>query len=127
MMKFLTTIILCLLSLGATGQTATSASASTGKEGRSILRLVSKPSNHKRVPSRLFMEAVYTEGSIVIHSQYDIQIAALIIENVHSGETQILSDVIIGENKAINLDCGQYLLTAERPDGGCFIGTLTVN
>lgn len=124
--KTLLMVLVCLTSLGGMAQTTSSSRTEMNKEVRSLLRLISKSSDRKRIPSNACIEIYYINGLIGTYSEINGEFQTLIIENGDTGELVFTSSMNPGEYVPVMLDEGRYVLTVELQDGRKFCGEMYI-
>lgn len=78
------------------------------------------------MPSRNYLEVVYEDGFLTLLSnsyegEFDVQ-----LYNRGNGETICNHSIMIGSGFDINLDSGEYEVTAMNSDGSIFYGIMYI-
>ncbi|WP_289772965.1 hypothetical protein [uncultured Duncaniella sp.] len=124
--KYLLAIAISLISIVGMAQTNTASHDTSTYTGRSILRLVSKGTDRKRLPSNNYIEILYTGGNIILKSGSEEILFELMFENCLTGNIEIIPSIENGESVPVELETGQYELTAKKLDGNIFYGIMVV-
>lgn len=98
-----------------------------GKSGGAVLHTVYKSHIDKRAPSRIQIGIEYSDGQIVMYSENEEECLSLEISNCNSGEAIVIPDIYSGESREVDLNCGQYNLTATNTEGTSYAGMMEVD
>jgi len=96
------------------------------KNGEGILLLVYKSSNKKRMPSRNFLEIRYDDGLLTLESETMDGSFSLEIAGDENSVYEVIPSMEIGESVSIDLELGQYSVTATDINGMQFASDMIV-
>ncbi|MDE5871536.1 MAG: hypothetical protein K2H22_06325 [Muribaculaceae bacterium] len=72
------------------------------------------------------MEIFYSDGVLSLLSDYYDGEFSLCFENCESGESHEVSSILVGESVAVELNYGEYVVTAINGDGIMLSGFMQV-
>lgn len=99
---------------------------SSSSEGSATLRIVDTKTDHKRIPSKLFIEVFYGNDELYISAPNKELIVELTITNCWSGEIIIIPNLSPEELISIHLDSGEYEVIAHQLNGYTYKGIMDV-
>ena len=85
--------------------------------GDAILTEEGKDPLRKRMPSRNYLEVIYSNGVLSLHSETYEGVFSLQFDSSRSVETYVVPFINVGESVAIELESGIYKVTAEGEGG----------
>ena len=94
--------------------------------GDAVLTEEEEDTFRKRMPSRMILQLVYEDGRVSIFSDYFVGEFSLCFESLESGESFYLPSIHVGESLPMQLECGEYDLTAVSEDGTLLYGFLQI-
>lgn len=123
--KYVIAFALSIFFIGGVAQTNDAPDDSSPNKGQTIIRNVSNKSNRKRIPSNEFIDVKYENGHILLTAEDEIPNLELSF-NSTTGGFQIIPSITTGEYVPIELEIGQYELTAKETDGKIFYGIMII-
>ena len=78
------------------------------------------------MPSRTFLEVVYTDGLLTLSSDFYEGEFSLHFEDTETGESHVVSSIYVNEIMPLLLNNGRYDVTATNIDGITLIGSLEI-
>jgi len=129
--RFKTLLLLpavCLASSfsGFSGENQPKKQETPTQKGDGILLLVYKSSNRKRMPSRNFLEIYYENGMLTLESETADGSFSLEIAGDENSVYEVIPSIETGESVSIDLELGQYSVTATDINGMQFAGEMCV-
>lgn len=94
--------------------------------GDAVLTIEEEDTFRKRMPSRMILQLVYEDGRVSIFSDFFVGKFSLYFESLESGENYYLHSVNVGESVPIQLEYGEYDLTAVSENGTVLSGFLQI-
>ncbi|MDE6650370.1 MAG: hypothetical protein K2K45_10625 [Muribaculaceae bacterium] len=94
--------------------------------GDAILTEEGKDPLRKRMPSRNYLEVIYSNGVISLLSETYEGVFSLQFDSSKSRETYAVPFINVGESAALELESGTYKVTAEGEGGIVLSGTMEV-
>lgn len=125
-LKVLMILAVCISPSVAISQTPAPASSEVGNEIRAKLRLTSRNTDGKRCPADVYVEICYINGCISVDTTIQGEVVTLTIEDVDTGESEIIYSLTQGEYVPVMLDAGCYFLSLEFSDGRIFCGDMYI-
>lgn len=95
-------------------------------QGNGVLNLQVHHPKGKRMPSINVMEVEYYDGVITLSSNYCEGEFSLSFTNTDSGESNMLPSIQVGQSVALELEYGEYEVTAVGCDGTMLAGFMQV-
>jgi len=126
-LRLLMLLVVCLTS-AATGHSEpnTVTTQSSTKKGDGILDSIRKIPQRKRMPSRNFLEIHYENGMLTLESETMDGCFSLEIAGEENSVYEVIPSMEIGESVSIDLELGQYSITATDVNGMQFAGEMCV-
>ena len=124
--KFLWMLVVFMASFPLYAESGSSQNSNPPANGSAVLRLQSKYKDIKRMPSANCMEIFYSDGVLSLLSDYYDGEFSLCFENCESGESHEVSSILVGESVAVELNYGEYVVTAINGDGIMLSGFMQV-
>ena len=101
--------------------------SSTSKSGDAVLQKEAQNPKGKRIPSRNVLELIYSDNILSLTSNYYEGEFTIRFESSETGEIVTLPSIYVGDVCIIDLDCGEYTVSAERSDGLSLSGYLEIS
>lgn len=98
----------------------------SSKSGDAVLQIKSDKPIIKRSPSKNVLEIIYSDNMLSLTSNYYEGEFTIRFESYETGETVTVPSIFVGDICDIDLDCGEYTVSAERSDGLSFTGYLEI-
>lgn len=98
----------------------------TPKTGTGILRLVSRDSGKKRLPSKNFLDLYYEDGVLTLESTTTDGEFSIDLINLATSQTEYIPAISTGESICVDLDCGIYDITAESNGSATYAGQMEI-
>ena len=95
--------------------------------GGALLDLLAKDPKTKRVPSRNYLEIVYSYGMLTLSSNVYEGEFSFCFDNIETGESVIVPSIYVGESINIELPYGVYNVIATGSDSLSFYGCLEIS
>lgn len=99
----------------------------SSKSGDAVLQIKSDKPIIKRSPSKNVLEIIYSDNMLSLTSNYYEGEFTIRFESYETGETVTVPSIFVGDICDIDLDCGEYTVSAERSDGLSFSGYLEIS
>lgn len=128
-MKFFSKILLMLfVAVASTSAFADSnQNSSSAGNGTTILKQKYKDPDIKRMPSKYYLELVYLDGMLSLESNYYEGEFDILLYNVDTGNSFAISSIFVGNPIFMDLEFGNYLVSAKNIDGLNFSGYLEIS
>ncbi|MDE6741845.1 MAG: hypothetical protein K2J58_05895 [Muribaculaceae bacterium] len=94
--------------------------------GDAVLTVKNEDTLRKRMPSRMILQLVYEDGRVSIYSDFFVGEFSLRFESQECGDNYYLPSIHVGESAPIQLEYGEYYLTAVAEDGTVLSGCLQI-
>lgn len=127
-LKILLTLAICMSSFAVclAEEQSTSATPSPTVSGGGILESLKTPSTRKRMPSHNVIEVSYENGMLSLHSENVQGPFNVEIINSETSQTCKILDFNVGDFIMLELNAGQYEVTATNIDDYSYVGIIFI-
>lgn len=124
--KRLLLVILLMIPLVVSADSNSSQNPSQGN-GSAVLNTYDKSTRGLRIPARYYLELHYSNGMMSLESNYYEGEFDILLYNVDTGNSFAISSIFVGNPICMDLEFGNYLVTAKNIDGLNFSGYLEIS
>ncbi len=124
--KLVLAVAIIAMALPVFAESESSKNSNPPANGSAVLLLQSKHTNIMRMPSRNFIEVVYSDAILTLTSNYYEGEFSLSFEKYDTGVICEVPSIHVGESVPFELEYGEYQLTAVAEDGTVLTGYMQV-